>query len=112
MSERRNETRTLRGFSMPESHAEQRRHEREEMLVVKLTQFEHDLLRPGFGVAGKFCLIQNEDGSHDLVRYADRDEQPPFVAPAEPVTVKACGRCLAPLERDQTTCNCGARFDG
>ena len=63
--------RTDRGFAAPTTHAEKHRHRRDELLIVRLSQYEHDLLRPGHGVVGKFCLISNDDGSFDLVKYAD-----------------------------------------
>lgn len=63
---------TLRGFPLPSSLPDERRHGRERFYVVRLTEYERQLLRPETsGVVGRFSLMSLSDGTFELVRYAD-----------------------------------------
>lgn len=64
-------SRTARGFPAPLSFPSELEHDQERFYVIRLTEWEAKHLRVGVGIAGKFALMRNGDGTHELVRYAD-----------------------------------------
>jgi hypothetical protein len=63
---------TSRGFPGPSDVHERYRQSVETHIIVKLTKHERECLRPDrHGVLGRFCLLDNLDGTYELVKYAD-----------------------------------------
>lgn len=61
---------TTRGFPAPALLPEKLEHEDQRFYVVRLSRWEAKHLRAGEGLWGKFALMANSDGTHELVRYA------------------------------------------